>query len=134
MDQETAIIHFDGGAVPNPGKAAAAAIIQWQGQTHTFSEFLGDRITNSVAEYNGLLLGLKEAKKLGIEQIKICGDSRLVINQVLGAWKVTVEHLKPLHFEATVLLAEFTKSQLFWVPRSENTAADAAATKCIKAN
>ncbi|MEH2173086.1 hypothetical protein [Nostoc sp.] len=61
MDK-TAIIHFDGGAVPNPGKAAAACIIQL-GQTHTFSRYLGEPISNNVAEYCGLLLRVEEALK-----------------------------------------------------------------------
>ncbi|MBD2336132.1 ribonuclease HI family protein [Calothrix sp. FACHB-156] len=129
---EPALINFDGGAVPNPGKAAAACIIQFAGQVQTFSRYLGDPISNNVAEYNALLLALEEALKLGVKQAKIYGDSNLVVNQVNGVWKVKEPHLRPLCTQSASYLSNFVKYELIWIPRGQNALADAAVNECIR--
>lgn len=129
---EIAIVNFDGGAVPNPGRAAGAAVIQWQGKTHTFSCYLGDPISSNVAEYNGLLLGLKAALKMGVKQAKIYGDSQLIISQLNGVYKVRKPHLRPLYQEVRSHLSSFVKYELLWIPREQNTLADAAVNECIE--
>ncbi|MDZ8141110.1 MAG: ribonuclease HI family protein, partial [Nostoc sp. DedQUE04] len=127
---ETAIIHFDG-AVPNPGKAAAACIIQLAGQTHTFSRYLGEPISNNVAEYHRLLLEVEEALKIDVKQAKIYGDSELVVKHLNGIYKVRKPHLQPLYEEARSHLSKFVKYELIWIRRSDNALADAAVGECI---
>ncbi len=60
------------------------------------SELLG-RATNNVAEYRGLLLGLRRARELGATEVEVVNDSELVAKQVTGAYKVKHPDMRPLH-------------------------------------
>ncbi len=125
------ILFFDGASRGNPGKAAGAAvIIMPDGDRHTAAEFL-PFATNNVAEYTGLIVGLKKAAALGIRKLEIRGDSNLVVKQVQDFWKVKAEHLQPLYQEAKRLIQNFDHTRIEWVAREQNKLADAAANKCI---
>jgi ribonuclease HI len=88
-------------------------------------EYLGPATTNNEAEYNGLLIGLEAAKEQGIKSLVVEGDSRLVIEQVLGNWKVRDAGLAVLHKKVMKLIREdFDKVVIRHVPREENKAAD----------
>lgn len=80
--------------------------------------------TNNEAEWHGLLAGLHEALKLNVDDLTIYGDSKLVVEQVAGRWRVKKPHLKPLHGEAKALLANFDRWSIKWIPREHNTEAD----------
>ncbi|RCJ42382.1 hypothetical protein A6770_35030 [Nostoc minutum NIES-26] len=127
---ETALIYFDGGSRGNPGPAAGAAIIEFTGQRHTFTRYIS-HATSNVAEYEGLILGLEKALELSIQQARIMGDSQLVIYQVTGLWKIKKLHLRPLCEQARSHLSNFVKHELVWIPRGQNTLADAAVNECI---
>ena len=79
---------FDGSATPNPGQMMIGGWIRDPSgkQIYSFSRAIGEG-TNNIAEYQALLTLLKEARKLGIKNISIQGDSALIINQVKGIWK-----------------------------------------------
>ncbi len=125
------ILFFDGASRGNPGQAAGAAvIIMPDGKRHTAAEFL-PFATNNVAEYTGLIVGLKKAAALGIRKLEIRGDSNLVVKQVQDVWKVKAEHLQPLYQKATRLIHNFDHTGIKWVQRAKNKLADAAANKCI---
>jgi len=125
------ILFFDGASRGNPGQAAGAAvIIMPDGDRHTAAEFL-PFATNKVAEYTGLIVGLKKAAALGIRKLEIRGDSNLIIKQVQGYWGVKAEHLQPLCQEAKRLIQSFDYAGIEWVAREQNKLADAAANKCI---
>lgn len=100
------------------------------GDRHTAAEFL-PFATNNVAEYTGLIVGLKQAAALGIRKLEIRGDSNLVVKQVQGFWKVKAEHLQPFYQEAKRLIQSFDYTGIEWVARDKNKLADAAANKCI---
>jgi len=75
--------------------------------------------TNNVAEYRGLIEGMRRAGELGVRRLTVHGDSKLVIEQMKGAWRVRAEGLRALHDEARVddalwaaLRAEWTEEQL----------------------
>lgn len=87
--------------------------------------------TNNEAEYQGLLVGLHEALKRGVKHLKIYGDSKLVVYQIGGHWRVKKDHLKPLCGEALALLAEFDSWTAEWVPRHLNKEADRASNEAI---
>lgn len=124
-------LFFDGGSRGNPGPAAGAGvIIMPDGQRHTVTQFL-DNTTNNVAEYTGLIVGLTKAGELGIEELAVCGDSNLVVNQVNGKWKIKQPHLRELAVQANSLMAQFRQVKLFWVPREENRLADEAVNQCL---
>ncbi|NJM73290.1 MAG: ribonuclease HI family protein [Scytonema sp. RU_4_4] len=125
-----ALIYFDGGSRGNPGAAAGAAIIEFGGRLHTFSRYLGE-VTSPVAEYGGLILALEKALELGIQQAKIHGDSELIIKHLNGVYKVRKPHLRSLYDEARTHLSKIIKYELLWIPREQNTLADAAVNECI---
>ncbi|NBO25032.1 MAG: reverse transcriptase-like protein, partial [Chlamydiae bacterium] len=87
-EELSATLHFDGGAVPNPGNAGCGFVVCLDGgKCHKGGKFIG-RATNNIAEYTGLLEGLKLAQTLGVTSLKVFGDSKLVINQMKGEWAV----------------------------------------------
>ena len=117
-------VHVDGGARGNPGPAAAAAVIRAEdGSSDEVSERLGTA-TNNVAEYRGLLLGLRRARELGATEVEVINDSELVAKQVNGEYKVKHPDMKPLHAAAMHELAQFDAWSIRSVPRAQNADAD----------
>ena len=96
------IVNVDGGSRGNPGPAAVAAVA-----TDPSGEVLAERsetigeATNNVAEYRALLLGIELANELSADEIEFVGDSKLIVEQVKGNWKVKQDHLRPLHTKVT---------------------------------
>jgi ribonuclease HI len=125
-------LYTDGAARGNPGPAGAGAVIV-SPDGHIVAKigkFLGES-TNNVAEYMGLILGLKRAKAMGIKELDVFADSELLVKQLSGDYAVKAEHLKPLHDEAKALLKAFTEIQVRHIPREENAAADAMSNRAI---
>jgi len=120
------IVHVDGGARGNPGPAAAAAVISSPGGELLAedAQLLGS-VTNNVAEYRALLLGLTRARELGATEVEVIGDSELIAKQVQGLYKVKHEAMKPLHREAMRALGGFAGWSIRTVPRAQNAHADA---------
>ena len=119
------IVNFDGGSRGNPGPAAIAAVA-----TDTSGEELAERsetigkATNNVAEYRALLLSIELAKELGADEVEFVGDSKLIVEQVKGNWKVKQDHLRPLHTKAKDALRDLPKWSIRHVKRDENERAD----------
>jgi ribonuclease HI len=122
----------DGAARGNPGPAGAGAVVfDSDGQVlERLGKFLG-RQTNNVAEYQGLLLGLRRAQELGAEELEVVADSELVIRQLSGAYQVRAPALRELHTEALALLKAFRKVKLIHVPRAQNAEADEMSNRAI---
>ena len=116
-------VHVDGGARGNPGPAAAGAVVDGDGVHDEASEKLGVA-TNNVAEYRGLLLGLRRARELGATEVEVVNDSELVAKQVNGEYKVKHPDMKPLHAQAMRALGEFDSWRIRSVPRAQNADAD----------
>jgi ribonuclease HI len=125
-------VYSDGAARGNPGPAGAGAVLTDAGGAviAQLGRFLGTR-TNNVAEYEGLLLGLKHARDLGYRQVEVRADSQLLIRQLKGEYAVRHAGLKPLHAEALRLLHGFDKYDLQHVPREENALADEMSNRAI---
>jgi ribonuclease HI len=119
-------LRTDGGARGNPGPAGAGFVLEEPDGTIVRSggRFLGST-TNNVAEYEALLWGLATALDHGVRDLRVCADSELVVKQLLGAYRVKNEGLKPLHARAKELLAKFGSVQIAHVRRELNQAADA---------
>jgi ribonuclease HI len=128
------VVHVDGGARGNPGPAAAAAVLSTpDGEVvDEAAETLGEA-TNNVAEYRGLLLGLRRARELGATEVEVVNDSELVARQVSGEYRVKHAALKPLHAEALAALAGFARWTVRSVPRAENAEADALVNQALDA-
>jgi ribonuclease HI len=127
LDEVT--VFFDGGARGNPGPAAIGAVVL-DGSTApprrlaTVSERIGET-TNNVAEYRALIAGLEAAAATPARLVRVRGDSKLVIEQVAGRWKVKQEHLRPLHAKVRDLLSQYEQIDLAHVRREHNSDADA---------
>ena len=98
---DAVLIYFDGGARGNPGPAAIGAVVldPSSAPPHrlaTVSERIGET-TNNVAEYQALIAGLEAAAATPARVAHVRADSKLVIEQLAGRWKVKQPHLKPLH-------------------------------------
>ena len=119
------IVNVDGGSRGNPGPAGIAAVA-----TDPSGEILAERAetigkaTNNVAEYRALLLGIELARELGADEVDFVGDSKLIVEQVKGNWKVKQDHLRPLHTKAKDALRKLPKWSIRHVKRDENTRAD----------
>ena len=81
-------------------------------------------LSNNVAEFLGLIIGLTKALELGIREISVFGDSRLVIGQMMGDFKVKAISMKPCYCVAKMLEKQFDKVNYEWVPRKLNSVAD----------
>jgi ribonuclease HI len=122
----------DGAARGNPGPAGAGAVIV-SADGHIVAKlgkFLGEE-TNNVAEYMGLILGLRRAKAMGIKELDVLSDSELMVRQLNGDYAVKADHLKPLHDEARTLLKAFSEVEVRHIPREENGLADAMSNRAI---
>ena len=128
------VVHVDGGARGNPGPAAGASVISSpDGEIlDEAMEVLGTA-TNNVAEYRGLLLGLRRARDLGATEIEIVNDSELVAKQLSGDYKVKHAAMKPLYDEAMRELREFDRWSIRSVPRAENARADDLVNQALDA-
>jgi len=126
------ILYFDGCSKGNPGPAGAGAVI-YQNDIEVWSEaiFVGAKETNNVAEYAGLILGLRKAVQMGIHSLLIRGDSQLVIRQMRGEYKVSSANMIPLYKEAKGLCASIQSIAFEHVYRDKNTRADTLSNEGI---
>jgi ribonuclease HI len=119
-------LRADGGARGNPGPAALGVVIEDdQGmRLRTFHRFLGVA-TNNQAEYQALIEGLKAVADWKPDRLEVYLDSKLVVEQVNGKWRVKEPELKELHKQATELLEQFgDRVTVSHVGREENRGAD----------
>jgi ribonuclease HI len=128
----TVRVYSDGAARGNPGPAGAGAVLTDAAGNviARLGRYLGKQ-TNNVAEYEGLLLGLKHARELGYREVEVRADSQLLIRQLKGEYAVRHAGLKPLHAEALRLLRGFDRYHLQHVPREENALADEMSNRAI---
>ena len=118
-------LQFDGCSKSNPGIAGAGAVIyKFNKEINTTIQFVGNNATNNVAEYTGLIIGLKLAIDMGIQILTVEGDSLLVIKQMKGEYKVKSGNLIDLYNEAKFLEKEFQYIQFIHIYRENNKRAD----------
>lgn len=117
--------YFDGSAKPNPGKMTIGGFIISPDKniTNRYSSKLGHG-TNNEAEYLSFIRLLDNALDLGIREIKIYGDSALVVNQVNRTWKAKDKRMKAFRDEALSKLARFHEWRLEHIKRNLNMQAD----------
>ena len=128
-------IEADGGSRGNPGPAGYGSVVWSADHTAVLAESkqaIG-RATNNVAEYRGLIAGLEEAAKLGAADVVVAMDSKLVVEQMSGRWKVKHPDLIELHKQARALAGRFERVEYRWVPRAQNAHADRLANEAMDA-
>ncbi|TWF94244.1 bifunctional RNase H/acid phosphatase [Saccharopolyspora dendranthemae] len=127
------IVEADGGSRGNPGPAGCGAVVFDADSRAVLAERaigLGET-TNNVAEYQGLIAGLRAARELGASEVSVRMDSKLVVEQMAGRWKVKHANLQPLNAEARQLAGDFERVDYEWIPRAENSAADKLANDAM---
>ncbi|WJY31251.1 bifunctional RNase H/acid phosphatase [Streptomyces sp. P9-2B-1] len=131
------VVEADGGSRGNPGPAGYGAVVLDPLDTVTLAEaaeYIGVA-TNNVAEYRGLIAGLKAVRDLFPDtpvQVRVRMDSKLVVEQMSGRWKIKHPDMKPLAEEAARILPASSVTYE-WIPRAENKHADRLANEAMDA-
>ena len=132
MTFRSVLIEADGGSRGNPGPAAYGAVLK-DAETGEVIAEEGTTIgvaTNNVAEYSGLIAGLRLAEQYAPDaEVEVRMDSKLVVEQMSGRWKIKHPDMKPLAMEAS-RLAPFGTTYT-WVPRDRNQHADRLANEAL---
>ncbi|MDU0479231.1 bifunctional RNase H/acid phosphatase [Staphylococcus chromogenes] len=128
------VIYADGGSRGNPGVAGSGTVV-YDAQRRVLKEiaYVVGKATNNVAEYRGLVEGLKAAQELGATEVEVFMDSKLVVEQMSGRWKIKHPDMKVLALEAQQRARELEKVSYTWVPREKNKAADALSNVAMDA-
>jgi len=134
------VIRTDGAARGNPGPASCGAVLIDGARPDAFdpdappliviARALGVR-TNNVAEYVGVVLALRAAQRLGAAEVDLRLDSKLIVEQLSGRWRVKDLKLRRLYDEASGTLAGFRRWTAVHEPRARNRAADALANLAL---
>ena len=118
-------LNFDGCSKGNPGLAGAGAVLYLcDNEVWSESFFVGEKFTNNHAEYAGLILGLQQAKEMGINILRVEGDSLLVINHMQGIYKCKSINLIELYDKAKELEKSFESIEYHHIYRNKNKRAD----------
>jgi ribonuclease HI len=132
LNTDKLTIYTDGAARGNPGPAAIGVIIRDEPGNiiASISRCLGTT-TNNQAEYRAIIAALEEALNLGAKQVTLYSDSKLVVEQINGRYKIKNTALRPLYTEIVKLTGALESFKIASIPREKNTAADALANKAL---
>lgn len=127
------IVEADGGSRGNPGPAGSGAAVMDAATGEVLAEigvYLGVA-TNNVAEYRGMLEGIRRALALDpTAGIHVRMDSRLVVEQMSGRWKIKHPDMRELATQARELIGH-RRVTFEWIPREQNSRADAIANRVM---
>ncbi|MCP2195783.1 putative phosphoglycerate mutase [Williamsia deligens] len=129
------IVEADGGSRGNPGVAGYGSVVFDADHSAVLAErkeYIG-RATNNVAEYRGLIAGLEAALELGADEVSVRMDSKLVVEQMSGRWKVKHPDMIPLAQRAQAIVADLSHVDFTWIPRKQNSHADRLANEAMDA-
>ncbi|GAA2676596.1 bifunctional RNase H/acid phosphatase [Nonomuraea recticatena] len=137
MSTTAYLVEADGGSRGNPGPAGYGAVVMDARDRQVLAE-AAEAIgvaTNNVAEYKGLIAGLTSVLDLAGEgaAVEVRMDSKLVIEQMAGRWKIKNEGLRPLAIEAQALVRRLRVTGWTWIPRERNKHADRLANEAMDA-
>jgi ribonuclease HI len=124
----------DGGARGNPGPAAYGFVLEMEDGTVLAAE--GEAIglaTNNVAEYSGLIAGLRKAVELHVPDVEVVSDSELMVKQMRGEYKVKNEALRTLSLEAARIARQLQSVEYRHVKRAHNELADKLVNEALDA-
>jgi ribonuclease HI len=133
MTNPQVIVMADGGSRGNPGQAGSGAIVL-DATTREILAFDNARLgiaTNNVAEYTGLVLGLRLASGLSATHVAVQMDSKLVVEQMSRRWRIKHPDLIPLFADAQGIAQSFAEVTYTWIPRAENKQADHLANQAM---
>lgn len=132
IPRKKGFIFTDGGSRGNPGIAGCGAVLYDENKKElaTDKKFCGTQ-TNNFAEYQGLILGLELALENKATDLIVFMDSKLIVEQMNGNFKVKNFGLKPLFEQAKNLSENFAKISFHHVPREKNKMADQLANQAM---
>jgi ribonuclease HI len=132
---KTLRIYTDGAARGNPGPAGLGVVIEDEHgmRLRGLHRWLGVA-TNNEAEYLALIEGLKAVSEWKPDRLEVFLDSKLVVEQVNGRWKIKEARLQALHKQAKELLDKFADVEVKHVAREHNNGADALANQAVDAH
>ncbi|PRC42865.1 bifunctional RNase H/acid phosphatase [Mycobacterium sp. ITM-2017-0098] len=127
------VVEADGGSRGNPGPAGYGAVVWSADRSRVLAESKSaiGRATNNVAEYKGLIAGLEAAAEVGATDVDVFLDSKLLVEQMSGRWRVKHPDLAPLHRQAGELARKFQRITYAWIPRADNSHADRLANEAM---
>nr|WP_199340281.1 bifunctional RNase H/acid phosphatase [Mycobacteroides chelonae] len=127
------LVEADGGSRGNPGLAGYGAVVFAPDHETVLGEACEaiGHATNNVAEYRGLIAGLAEAARLGATEVSVSMDSKLVVEQMSGRWKVKHPDLITLYQQAVTAAMQFESVSYRWIPRERNKHADRLANEAM---
>jgi ribonuclease H / adenosylcobalamin/alpha-ribazole phosphatase len=128
------IIEADGGSRGNPGPAGYGALVRDAETRRVLAERAASVgvATNNVAEYGGLVAGLQAALDLDpTAEVEVRMDSKLVVEQMSGRWKIKHPDMQKLALQARQIARRLGAVRYTWVPRAQNSAADALANSAM---
>jgi ribonuclease H / adenosylcobalamin/alpha-ribazole phosphatase len=130
------VVEADGGSRGNPGSAGYGAVVRDAATGEVLAEesdSLG-RATNNVAEYSGLIAGLRAAAGIAPgADVEVRMDSKLVVEQMSGRWQIKHPAMRPLAAQARQAAGALGRVSYTWVPRSRNAHADRLANEAMDA-
>jgi broad specificity phosphatase PhoE/ribonuclease HI len=134
-DGRRLVVEADGGSRGNPGPAGYGAVVRDAVTGQVLAERAAGigRATNNVAEYGGLIAGLRAALELDPAEVEVRMDSKLVVEQMSGRWQVKHPAMKPLAREAADLVSRLPRVRFSWIPRAQNSHADRLANEAMDA-
>jgi ribonuclease HI len=126
------IVYTDGGSRGNPGPSAIGVLFcNQKGEIiKSYSQYLGDNLTNNEAEYQAVIFALQKLKLLfgrklaKMTEVELRSDSELLIKQLTGQYKILEPNIQSLFLKIWNLKTDFKKVQFKKVKRSQNTKAD----------
>ncbi|BDV26393.1 acid phosphatase [Corynebacterium ulcerans] len=129
------IIEADGGSRGNPGVAGSGTVLFDATHTKILRRlaYIVGTATNNVAEYHALLNGLTAARELDATEVDVLMDSKLVVEQMSGRWKIKHPDMKELALSCRDIASGFASITYTWIPRKQNARADELANKAMDA-
>ena len=133
MSDRELIVEADGGSRGNPGVAAGGSLVIDAATGEVLAEmgvYCGIT-TNNVAEYNGMIAGIRKALQIdptAVLHVRL--DSKLVVEQMSGRWKIKHPGMAELAAQAREILTG-TPVSFEWIPRAENSRADRLANESM---
>lgn len=129
------IIEADGGSRGNPGIAGSGSVLYNADRSQVLRKisYVVGTATNNVAEYHALFNGLRAAYEMGAREVEVLMDSKLVVEQMSGRWKIKHPDMRELAVKCQAIARNFASISYNWVPRKENTVADGLANTAMDA-
>lgn len=131
MSDDGYVVYIDGGSSGNPGESAIGGVILFpDGKKETYSQKIG-YATNNYAEYCSLINALGKLIQFGAKRVLVKSDSKLLVSQVRGEFRVRNKDLKKLCSKALSMISSFDDFSICHIGREENREADRLVKKAL---